>query len=128
MAVSTPKPPYASGVQIDASRVADSDLSSYPWRLVKATSTGVALCGSAENPFGTLYNTPASGEYAEVAVDAVDMTGVASGAITAGDNLKPAANGKLATASAGDKCCGIAKISAADGGYVVYSPSRFVMV
>lgn len=125
---SIPKPPYASAVEIDASRVADSDLSSYTWRMVKATTTGVALCGSGENPYGVLYNAPVSGEYAEVAVNAVDMTGIASGAITAGDCLKPAANGKLATASATDKCCGIAKTTAADGGYVVYSPSRFVMV
>lgn len=124
---STPKPPYASSAKIDGSQVADADLSSYAWRLVTKTATGVALCGASDTPFGTLYNAPTSGQYAEVAVEAVDMTGVASGSITAGDKLKPATNGKLATATSGDKCYGIAKTSASDGGYVVFAPTRFVM-
>lgn len=127
---STPKPPYTSE---DAQRIsdytADADLSSYTNRMVKKTSTGVALCGSGEDHFGILDNAPVSGAYAEVITFAQQVTAVAAAAISAsGAPVKVAASGKVTPASSGDKCCGTALTTAAgDGSLVIIHLDSFTM-
>lgn len=122
----TPKlPRYSADATVNSSFLADSSLASYQWRLVKKTSTGLALCGSGENPLGVLINKPASGEYGDVVTSADEVTGVAGGAITAGAGLKPASNGKLVAGSSGDECCATALTgAAADGDLVLIHLNR----
>lgn len=124
----TPKPPWFSeDCKRQNSFVADASLASYPYRMVKKTSTGVNLCGSGEDHFGILDNLPASGEYAEVVTQGLEVTGIAAAAVAIGDRLKCAANGKLTPASAGDEACGIALTAAAgDGSYFIFQLSRLV--
>lgn len=125
----TPKAPRQSADALSQDGlIADSDLSSYKHRLVKKTSTGVALCGSGEIPYGVLNNAPASGAYASVLVGGTEVTGVAGGTIAVGDYLKPASNGKLvATSTSGDECCGQALSAASSDGLVVFTFNRFTV-
>lgn len=124
---STPKLPYFVSPEFDNSMTADADLSTYTYRLLKATSTGVDLCGAGGDSIGILYNAPTSGQYAEVVIEAELATGVAAAAISAtGLPLKPAANGKLTPASSGDQCVGISRSTASgDGVLVAFFPSKF---
>lgn len=118
---STPKLPYFSADKvIESAFTADSSLATSTSRMVTRTATGVALCGTSDNPYGILYNAPASGEYAEVVVSASEMTGVAAAAVSAaGLALKVAANGKLTPASSGDTAIGISTSTAAGDGSLV---------
>jgi len=127
---STPKPPYTSDDAVRVSDfVADSDLSSYMYRMVKKTSTGVALCGSAEDYFGILDNAPTSGAYAEVVTVAQQVTMVAAAAVaTIGTPVKVAASGKVTPASSGDKCCGKSlSVAAGDGSLFIVQLDSFTM-
>ncbi len=112
-------PFFSADTLIISSYVADADLSSYKHRLVKKTSTGVALCGAGDPPLGVLYNAPASGAYADVATQGNQMTGIAAAAITAGNSLKVASNGRLTPASTGDAAIAVAETAAAADGSLV---------
>lgn len=107
-------------------------------RLVKVGSDSrhVAVCGATDFPLGTCEDSPSAAEQAVAVLYAgVPGTrwGVASGAVTAGTRLTPAASGALRVlpASAGTYwVCGYAPAAAADGAefqFIALSPYQVVV-
>jgi hypothetical protein len=104
-----------TGEGIDISSTADADLSSSQFKIVKKTSTGVALCsGTTDKPFGVLQNTPKSGEGALVRVFGPSKV-VSGGSITQGANVGTTAGAVAQTAVSTQYPVGIALAGAASG-------------
>ena len=61
----------------------------------------VSPCGAGETPIGVALKSAAAGDYVPVLVRGIVKV-TASGAITLGSKLKPAADGKVAAAAAAD--------------------------
>lgn len=78
---------------------ADADLSSYQYRFVKLTATGIAICGNGEVPIGILQNDPNIGEQANVMLMGISNL-VAHAAIAINATLGSQAVGRAVTVSA----------------------------
>ena len=110
------------------SRVAAADLSAQQFRFVDVNTSGQAIAISAigQRAIGVLQNKPgeatsAAGETAEIAISGVVKV-VASAAITAGDEVKAAADGRAADASTevnNHYCKGVALTSATAAGELI---------
>jgi hypothetical protein len=88
--------------QHKVSLAAGADLSSWQYKIVKVSGTGVVTATAITDiPLGILQNAPASGKTAEVAVSGVSKV-VAGAAITAGALVGiQVTNGKVKSITAG---------------------------
>lgn len=110
--MATEQPLFKVGTQL-----AGADLSALQYTFVKLNSSGQVVAASVlgEKVFGVLQNKPTQGQPAEVTVIGVTKL-VSSAAITAGDKLMTAANGKGATAATtGSTIVGVALETAGSG-------------
>lgn len=85
---------YEEKLETIGSLTASEDLSSSQFSLVKISGDGtVAKCSAVtDKPFGILQNKPESGQAATVATGGISKC-AAGGAITAGNEIGPDANG-----------------------------------
>jgi hypothetical protein len=95
---------------------AAADLSSYQYRGVTLTSTGVNLPSAGAQIIGILLNKPtALGRTASVRLIGPVERAILGGTITVGTSLKIAATGKFVAAAATDKAVALCLEAGADG-------------
>lgn len=108
------------GPQHKFSLNAAGDLSSDQFRLVKQTSSGVAVAGAGEPCVGVLYNKPdAAGKACEIAVGRVKVK--AAGVIAAGAQFAADANGEAVAVAGGNSVAGMSMETAATAAGDVFS-------
>ncbi len=98
---------------------ADTDLSGKQYFIVKRTDTGVALCTSADEPFGVLVNKPKQGQAAKVRVKGMSRVKVTAAGLARGALFTADDNGRAVAVSADHGVylgeCHVAGPSALDG-------------
>lgn len=113
----------------DLTLVASADLSAQQYRLVKLTSTGIAVANASDlNQVGVLQDKPnALGVAGSVRVDGVSKVRY-GGTVAAGDRLTSDASGNAIVATTGKQVCGIALVAGVSGdiGTIFLSPRGVV--
>lgn len=95
---------------------AATDLSTYQYRLVKMTSSGINLCGDGEAGIGVLQNKPTSGQACWVKTRGVSKV-YCGATLTVGANVSSGASGVCNDAASTDYELGVCLVSAGNTEY-----------